>query len=103
MVPTHIGVDLNRGCKYRAQLPYGSFFLQRKKAKAGDSATSFVILQVHKQRSDIKNFHKHPSIFVPPKEPTPSCGCSPAQGSALLLLWQAFSFRDVDRCGGQQG
>lgn len=62
----------------------------------------FIILQAHKQGPDTKGFHKHPSIFVPPEEPAPSGGHSPARGSALLLLWQGFSFRALDGCGGEQ-
>jgi len=65
----------------------------------------FVIIQVHKQRSDFTNFHKHPSTFIPSKEPTPSGGCSPAQGSdltssgmlSLSELWMDVEVNKVDK------
>lgn len=44
-------MDVNIG----AQLQYGGLFLQKQKAKGGDNAMYIVILQVHKQRPDIKN------------------------------------------------
>lgn len=89
-------MDVNIG----AQLQCGGFFLQ--KAKPGNSAMYFAILQVHK-RPDIKTFHKYLNIFVPSKDQTVAAvlprglPCSSSGKLSHSRLWLDMEVNKVDK------